>query len=223
MLVRSFNALAARAFAAGDPAGLDKRLTSHGWVVLPGIGAAGLDAVVAALDAAVLQTTEVVVREGRALVTSDRALDLHTDHHRADFIAWHCRAQTSAGGATRLADAAAAFATLTTSEQRLLGEVRLFEHSIFAGDATTHPVVEHGADGPRFYCSFWFDDEGALSPPQRSAFAAFESAIRRQEVANFRLVAGDVLLINNRRILHGRTAITGSRDRHLDRYWLTRS
>lgn len=223
MLVRSFNAIAARAVQASDLAGLDKRLTSHGWLVLPAVGKSGLDAALKALAATVLHTTEVVVREGRALVTSDRALDLHTDHHRADLIAWHCRTQTSEGGATRLADAATAYASLTPDEQHALATIRLFEHSVFPGDADTHPVVEHTSRGPRFYCSFWFPDDQPLSAAQRAAFSAFEAAIRRHEVANFRLVPDDVLLIDNRRILHGRTAITGSRDRHLDRYWLTRA
>jgi alpha-ketoglutarate-dependent taurine dioxygenase len=30
----------------------------------------------------------------------------------------------------------------------------------------------------------------------------------------------DALIIDNRRILHGRTAITGSKDRFLKRYWI---
>lgn len=158
------------------------------------------------------------MREGRALVTSDRALDFHTDHHRASFIAWHCLVQTLEGGASRLADARAAFDELGPEQQRLLAEIRLFETSIFPGDASTHPLVELGGAVPRFYCSFWSD--APLDPDHAAAFEAFEAAIRRHQVANFRLTPGDVLVIDNRRILHGRSAITGSRDRHLVRHWL---
>ena len=72
-----------------------------------------------------------------------------------------------------------------------------------------------------FYCSFWFD--APLAPEVQAAFDEFVAAIRRHEVASFRLAPGDLLVVDNRRVLHGRTAITGSHDRHLVREWLTTS
>lgn len=200
---------------------LTTRLATDGWVLLPATGQAGLDAALAELSATVLYTTEVVVREGRALVTSDRALAFHTDHHRADLIAWLCLAQTTDGGASRLADASAAFASMTPEQQALLAGIRLFEHSVFPGDVSTYPLVERTPRGPRFYFSFWLDHSHPLRPAEKVALDAFEAAVRHHQVANFRLAPGDVLLIDNRRILHGRSAITGSRDRHLVRHWLT--
>lgn len=199
------------------------QLLDQGWVHLPGVGEEGAQAVIAALDARVLSTTDVVVREGRALVTSDRALDYHTDHHRADVIIWHCRVQTDDGGHSILADALAAYRSLPAETRVALDTIELFEHSIFPGDKNTHPIVEHTASGPRFYCSFWFDPERPSSDAQRDAFSAFEVAIRRHPVAKLRLAPDDLLVIDNRRILHGRTAITGSRDRHLVRHWLSRA
>lgn len=202
---------------------LSTALAEHGWLHLPGVGERGVYAVIDALDAHVLHTTDVVVREGRALVTSDRALDYHTDHHRADVIVWHCHVQTDDGGHSMLADALAAYRSLPANARLALDTIELFEHSIFPCDKNTHPVVEHTADGPRFYCSFWFDPERPLSEAQRAAFSAFEVAIRRHPVAKLRLCPDDVLVVDNRRILHGRTAITGSRDRHLVRRWLERA
>src|SRR5947207_15851766 len=53
-----------------------------------------------------IYVTDVTVKPGgKALVTSDRALDYHTDHHRADLIAWYCLEQTDDGGETILIDA----------------------------------------------------------------------------------------------------------------------
>ena len=52
----------------------------------------------------VLFVTNVTVKPGKALVTSDRALDFHTDHHRADLICWYCIEQTDQGGETLLLD-----------------------------------------------------------------------------------------------------------------------
>lgn len=200
-----------------DLADLPERLASTGWAHLSRAGWDGLDAVVDRLDACVLRTRDVVVRPGRALVTSARALDLHTDHHRADLVAWLCLAQTSQGGATRLADAAAAYASLSPAHRERLEAIRVFEPSVFPGDEKSHPLVERTPTGPRFYCSFWFD--APLAPSARAAFDAFQCAAHAN-VSEFRLAPSDLLVIDNRRILHGRTAIVGSRDRHLVRSWL---
>lgn len=197
------------------------RLATDGWVHLPGVGATALDPLIEDLGVTVLHTTDVVVRDGRALITSDRAIDFHTDHHRAELIAWRCLVQTTRGGHTRLADAQSAFASLAPQQRRRLESVRLFEHSVFPGDAATHPVVEYRAERPRFYCSFWF--EAPSDPEDAAALSALRAAIKRHVVADLRLASGDVLLIDNRRVLHARTAITGSRNRHLVRHWLAAS
>lgn len=195
-------------------------VADRGWALLPGRGPDAFARVPAALGASVLLGTEVAVREGRALVTSDRALELHTDHHRARWIAWLCVAQTSEGGATRLADGRAALAQLSDDQRTHLAEIRLFEHGVFAADTGSHPLIEDGDGAPLLYASFWFDT--VLDPGQRSALESFQRALHRVEMANFRLAPGDVLVIDNRRMLHGRTAITGSRDRLLIRHWLAR-
>lgn len=207
-----------------DPKHWLATLERDGWVHVEANGARvhTHEEIVETLGAHVLLTTDVVVREGRALVTSDRALDFHTDHHRADLILWHCLQQTSAGGETLLADGLAAFLSLPVETRATLETVLLFEHSVFQGDASTHPLVEPGEPRPKLYCSFWFPDVPALTDAQRQAMDTFHGAVRRHQVAKLRLAPGDVLLIDNRRILHGRTAITGSRDRHLVRHWLAR-
>lgn len=197
---------------------LSVRLANDGWMHLPGAGVAGLNHLIGELGVAVLNTTKVVVGEGRALVNSDRAIDFHTDHHRAELVAWHCLAQTSRGGHTRLSDGEAAFASLSREHRERLARVHVFEHSVFQGDAGTHPVVELREGRPRLYCSFWF--EAPPDPADNAALTALHGAVARHEVANFRLAPGDVLVVDNRRILHARTAITGSRNRHLIRHWL---
>jgi len=198
--------------------GLHDDLADRGWVHLPGVGWEGLGDVEATLGAEVLLTTDVRVRPGMALVTSDRALDFHTDHHRADAVAWLCLRQTSEGGETLLADGVAALVSLPPAQQERLARLRLFEHSVFPGDPKTHPVVERVDGRPRLYCSFWFDVPPA--PADEAALEALRASVLRHRVASLRLAPGDVLVIDNRRILHARTAIVGSRDRHLVRHWL---
>ena len=53
----------------------------------------------------IIQRTDVKAdKTSKALVTSDKALDLHTDHHKADFIAWHCIEQSEIGGESIILD-----------------------------------------------------------------------------------------------------------------------
>src|SRR5690606_10786096 len=68
------------------------------------------------------------------------------------------------------------------------------------------------------YCLFWL--AAGLTGAERVALAAFAHAVEISRIAAPRLAPGDVLAIDNRRVLHGRTAIAGMTDRHLVRRWL---
>jgi alpha-ketoglutarate-dependent taurine dioxygenase len=60
-----------------------------------------------------------------------------------------------------------------------------------------------------------------MSHAEREAFDAFATALDRVDHRRFRIAPGDILAIDNTRMLHARTEITGSADRHLRRYWLS--
>ena len=120
-------------------------LHQHGYATLKNAGQAGLDEVIAQLGE-VIQVTRVRNEpDTPALVTSDQSLDFHTDHANVDYIAWLCRRPAEAGGETILADAEAAFARLSAAEQSALGQIRLFEHKVFADDEDDRPLVCAGA------------------------------------------------------------------------------
>jgi len=200
------------------PATIAARLAEAGWAYLPGAGEDGVAAVLDAASGRVLATADVVVRDGPALLTSARALGLHTDHHAADVICWRCVRQTTAGGETILADGVRALELLSPSTRATLAGVRLFEHPVLGGDVCSHPLLEQREGRPLLYYSLWFAD--GLVGAEGAATRAFDRALRRSVVATLRLAPGDVLAIDNRRILHARRAIRGSRDRHLVRSWI---
>lgn len=154
-----------------------------------------------------------------SLVRSRRGISWHTDHHRAERIVWYCLQQSDRGGETLLVDAREAYELLDARDRELLREVRLFEHSVFTGDDPVHPMVTLTPSGPRFYYSLWLANED-MDPEQRRAFDAFGAAIERCHQHRLLLQPGDVLAIDNGRILHARTAIEGDAPRHLRRYWL---
>lgn len=201
------------------PASFREQLCENGYVRLPQVGARGLVELLEALGR-VLHVEEVVIEPFSAsLVRSARGLSLHTDHHRADFIVWHCIAQCDDGGETVLADAREAYDAMCTEHRQALTRILLQEHSIFDGDTQRYPLVTNVDGQPRFYYSYWLADRG-LEGPERAAWDAFAQAVDASRKHVFRLAPGDVLAVDNGRMLHGRTAIAGDRARHLRRYWL---
>lgn len=167
----------------------------------------------------VFYTTDVVVKsESKGLVTSDRGLDFHTDHHKAKFIIWYCIKQTTKGGESILLDAEKVYQQLSYEDQEQLSTIELFEHKLFPDDKESYPLVRTDEKGKRmYYYSFWLVRN---SDKTDSALLNFQKAIKTTPFTNLNLEAGDILVIDNHRILHGRTAIEGSKDRFLKRYWI---
>ena len=156
-----------------------------------------------------------------SLVKSRSAIAWHTDHHRARRILWYGLGQTSVGGETLVVDGWDVLARLSPSQVAALYRVNLFEHSVFRGDPPRHPLLRNGPNGrPCLYFSLWLAD-GAMNEEERDAFDAFAAAIDRVEHRQFRIVPGDILAIDNTRMLHARTKIAGTGVRHLRRYWLS--
>ena len=155
-----------------------------------------------------------------SLVRSRSGIPWHTDHHRARWILWHCLERADEGGETLLVDGHVALRTLSADHNMALRRVTLFEHSIFRGDALHHPMLTVDETGrPQLYFSLWLADE-ALAGVEREAFDAFCTSLEVVAPHRLRLSAGDVLVIDNTRMLHARTSIRGERVRHLRRYWL---
>ena len=95
----------------------------------------------------------------RALVTSDCALDIHTDHHQARYIAWYCVRQSSQGGDSILLDSAKVLVNFNPEELAVLEKIMLFEHKIFKGDMEVYPLLSYVNQIPKIYYSFWMVNE----------------------------------------------------------------
>jgi alpha-ketoglutarate-dependent taurine dioxygenase len=167
----------------------------------------------------VIQTTDVIVDpDRRNLVTSAEALDFHTDHHKARYIAWYCHRQTDVGGESKLIDARHSYEQLSKEHRERLQDIRLFEHPLFEDDPACTPLVTVVGGEPHFYYSFWLVKEEDKRDP---ALLAFRKGLSNNPSFRLKLAAGDLLVIDNHRIFHGRTAIKGNKDRFLKRFWIS--
>ncbi|MCB9179433.1 MAG: TauD/TfdA family dioxygenase [Flavobacteriales bacterium] len=162
--------------------------------------------------------TEVRVRpESKAMVTSPRSLDLHTDHHAARYIAWYCHRQSEQGGESLLLDARTAFDQLAPEHRDRLFTLELHEHKVFPEDPGSWPFVMYDQGKLRFYFSFWLTNPSDRDDP---AFQAFQQALADTPRIELKLRPGDALIIDNHRMLHGRKAIGADGDRYLERFWI---
>ena len=196
---------------------LKSELLQNGYVHLKGMDNNGFARLVRSLGDVILRTSVRVRPESRALVMSDKALDLHTDHQRARFIAWHCIRQTDQGGTSLLLDVGLLFDQLPETEQHHLSGIRFAAHKVFDGDPSEHRLLTKSNDHRRFYYAPFL-----VLPEYREdpVLIKFRQLVREAVPVTIDLAEGDVLVVDNHRILHGRAAILGSKDRQLERCWI---
>ncbi len=165
----------------------------------------------------VIQTTEITPRaNAKAALATDKEMQLHTDHPRARWISWECVRQSSEGGYSLLKDTKPALDALTTAEREELRALSIRTHIVFSDDTGAYPVLRNDGDGSDWvYFTPWMTDG------QRSlAFQKFIQALEATPTLSVRLYPGESLLIDNGRMLHGRSALGGDKDRLLIRRWI---
>jgi len=191
-------------------------LKRNGFVHLKSQTTGELDAVTNSLGVVIMTTDVVVKSESKGLVTTVHGIDFHTDHHKAKYVVWHCIKQTDKGGESLLVDAKNIYLAMPNDLQEKLKSVSLFEHKIFNGDKNCYPFVEIDENNNfQFHCSLTNDAD-----KKNPSFIYFENLMNKTKPVKIRLEEKDILIIDNHRIFHGRTAIDGSKDRHLRRYWI---
>ena len=191
-------------------------VASSGWTVLRPQGRESLLAQLAALGP-IIQTTEITPRaNAKAALATDQEMQLHTDHPRARWISWECVRQSSEGGYSLLKDTKPALDSLTESERDELRALTIRTHVVFSDDTGAYPVLRNDGDGADWvYFTPWMTD-GESSP----AFCKFIQALEVTPTLTLRLYPGESLLIDNGRMLHGRSALGGDKDRLLIRRWI---
>lgn len=200
---------------------LIETLKEFGWVHLSNQTEEELNELLEYLGNVIFTTDVAVKPESKAMITSARALDFHTDHHKANFIVWYCYKQTDLGGDSILIDAEKIFQQLSYEHQEQLKTINLFEHKIFPDDKESYPFVATDTTGEyRFYYSFWLVKN---EDKQNPAMLEFQRLIKLTQPFKINLKEGDILIVNNHRVFHGRTAIEGSKDRFLKRFWVSTS
>lgn len=197
-----------------------ERITRQGYALVRGASATMGKQVADALGH-VIHREHVRARDGaRSLVCSRRALSPHTDHHAARHILWQCRRPARVGGVSVLVDGLAVVDALPAGTRHKLTSLQLAEHNLFDGDLDRHPMLWVDRKGQRrLYYSFWLARSADES--DKRLIRIFERAVSMAPKVRFRLRAGDLLVVDNGRMLHGRDSIGSTCQRHLIREWIS--
>jgi alpha-ketoglutarate-dependent taurine dioxygenase len=158
---------------------------------------------------------------------SHRGLELHTDgafsRQPPNVVALQCETPSSWGGASRLVDAKALYAHLASKCPHLLP--RLFDHDAMtvtrAGETATQPIFSLREE--RVQICFRLDPsvEVSFEPEVKSLVPVIQSFLENPaSQEHCLLAAGEILVVDNRRILHGRSAFGPSHIRRMNRLWL---
>lgn len=149
------------------------------------------------------------------------AIDFHTDHVSAEFAAWCCLERESDGGAMQFLDLAPVASALSDDELEALSRVRVPDNAVWSqgGDIALCRRTERGWS---FHYVPWLD-LGVPDEEARAALARFEQGIaaaKSSALIEFDLAPGEVVFIDNHRVMHGRAAIPPGSRRHLKRLWI---
>lgn len=157
--------------------------------------------------------------KSRSLSNSYKALDFHTDHHRANIIGIYCIKQSTFGGETKLIDSYDVLNNFNEEELSILKTIYLYEHKIFSNDPDKYPLLEMVNNKYNIYYSYWLE-KGGLDQIQKVVFDKFKELTHTVNSIKFKLNENDLLLFDNRRMLHSRTEIKVGEERLLKRIWL---
>ncbi|MEY2785111.1 MAG: hypothetical protein RL277_1321 [Planctomycetota bacterium] len=199
-------------------------LREVGFVHLPALGdRASAGAILRSLGMPV-QTEEIRLRpNAHAYVAKPGPVPMHTDHPEATLVAWHCEQQDAVDGATRLFDARACLEALSESEREKLRRIELCCPPLAGGPPTLrHPLLRRQGTVDLLFCSPWLHAASGCDEEQ-CQLDAFRERLRgyiAAQTIELRLLPGDLLVIDNQRVLHGRGAIEAASPRLLHRWWL---
>ncbi len=207
---------------AMDARSLRSQIEQEGHALLPDrYDEAAFAALAAELGEVVDDTWVRRVPGRRTYLTSPDAIPFHTDHPHADLIAWRCESQDGSDGASLLIDGARVVEALDVDARHELEQLRLPAMVRLGDPPEATPVLRASGQRVALFFAPWLEPPGD-DPAAQEALRRLRALIDREasRALRFRLEPGQVLLVDNHRMLHGRASLLPSSERKLHRLWL---
>lgn len=169
--------------------------------------------------------TVVQLRPGvQSYLCNPDPVPFHTDHPKADWIAWRCEHEAAGEGSLWLLDGWGILERCSRSTQAKLEQIHFEARSRPGEQAVTAPLLRYDLGVPRLFFADGFAPvcQGA---DLESAMNDFRAALRLQAshaTRRFEMKAGEALIVDNTRFLHGRGRLSLNSPRRLRRFWVTK-
>jgi hypothetical protein len=156
------------------------------------------------------------------LYKQPQKIDFHTDGPDADIVGWFCIKQDAHEGHSALLDSRKILEHFSCEELSLLGTINI-SYPIGNGNKEV-PLIQKTIATHHTICYLpWSNSVLNLSSSQKAIYNAFKYAVSEElikQLVRIRLRRGEMLFIDNKRILHGRAKIEKSSLRMLKRVWI---
>lgn len=200
---------------------IESEISEKGYTIIRYPDSKNIEEILASLGK-VIQTTEIRENpKSTRLLVSSQPMDFHTDHNAAIYIAWHCNSQSATGGESLLIDTRQILARLSENTLSLLQEISVQTHKVFFDDKLSIPLLSPTDDDAFFavyYASWLIGPQADLK--QAKAIEKFQQELLESKPIELLLSEGEMLIIDNHRMLHGRAGFPSNSNRWLTRYWL---
>lgn len=203
-------------------AGVLDRVRTRGFALLAEpLDDAAFVAFARALGPIVDDTPVRLIAGKRTYLASPDPIPMHTDHPMADLVAWRCEAQDAQDGASLLVDGFEVLRDLEPDHSEALAQIELPAMVRLGDEALPTPILSQRNDRMHFFFAPWLDPIGRPTEGT-AALRKLRQAIDRrlEDAAAVRLEPGQVLLVDNHRVMHGRGRLLVDSARRLRRLWV---
>jgi hypothetical protein len=197
-------------------------LIEKGFVHISYNSKTNIDEIINTLGIVIMQTEVRESNSGKSQLSSNKSMALHTDHKKANYILWFCHSQSAIGGETILLDTKPILNRFSEEELFDLSLVAVQSHEVFPEDKPICTLLTTNASEHIIYYAPWLAINSCL-PRLQGALKKFEEAIKKEKKECLLLSEGDILIIDNNRMLHGRSSFPKNSCRWLTRYWIKRN
>ena len=196
-------------------------IAGRGYALLPAIGQEEWDRRISSLGV-ILDTTSVELNPAiGTYLCQPGEVPMHSDHPDAELIAWRCERADPQGTPQLVCDSLSVVGALDDAARRILTQTRVVARFRSRAPAMMFPILRQAGGGWRLFFAPWLEPESG-DVLVREAWRQLVEAVERsrESCLEVRLGAGEILLIDNGRMLHGRPPLAPESSRCLVRTWL---
>jgi Taurine catabolism dioxygenase TauD, TfdA family len=207
-----------------DISAVNEQLNSNGIAYLHGYHTEKDFAAICDYLGGTISTLDVKQDKSRSeLVFGTQPIDFHTDSPAADLIAWLCVNQDECAtlGAMEFVDTFPISEHFSPKVLSILSNIKLQRRIKNTSQIETSYIVKLEEGKINIFYAPWLLPKN-LGSEEENAIECLKQFINSSKRTSIRMNPGDVVIIDNRRVLHGRAAISEQTTRHLMRAWIRR-